>query len=77
MKKILISRRKGETQAVIFNDGEFESYFIERDNEPPKFVGSIFLAQVEKILQGMQAAFIDIGRDKNAFLQYGNKNLRE
>ncbi len=77
MKKILISRRKGETQAVILNDGEFESYFIERDNEPPKFVGSIFLAQVEKILQGMQAAFVDIGRDKNVFLQFQNKNLRE
>lgn len=77
MKKILISRRKGETQAVILNDGEFESYFIERDNEPPKFVGSIFLAQVEKILPAMQAAFVDIGRDKNAFLQFQNKNLRE
>ena len=77
MKKILISRRKGETQAVILNDGEFESYFIERDNEPPKFVGSIFLAQVEKILPGMQAAFANIGRDKNIFLQFKNKNLRE
>ena len=77
MKKILISRRKGETQAVILNDGEFESYFIERDNEPPKIVGSIFLARVENILQGMQAAFLDIRRDKNVFLQFQNKNLRE
>ena len=74
MKKILISRRKGETQAVILKDGEFESYFIERDNEPPKLVGSIFLARVEKIFP---AAFVDIGRDKNAFLQFQNKNLHE
>ena len=72
-KKILISRRKGETQTVILKDGEFESYFIERDNEPPKLVGSIFLARVEKILP---AAFVDIG-SQQAFLQYGNKNLRE
>ncbi|MBQ7705770.1 MAG: ribonuclease E/G [Selenomonadaceae bacterium] len=77
MKKILISRRKGETQAAVLKDGEFESYFVERDNEPPKFVGSIFFAQVEKILTGMQAAFVDIGREQNAFMQFQNKNLRE
>ncbi len=77
MKKILVSRRLGETQAVILNDGEFESYFIERDNEPPRFVGSIFFARIEKILPGMQAAFVDIGSDKKAFLQFQNKNLRE
>ena len=77
MKKILISRRNGETQAIILNDGEAASYFIERDNEPPRFVGSIFFARVEKILAGMQAAFVDIGREQNAFLQFQNKNLRE
>ena len=77
MKKILISRRNGETQTIILNDGEAASYFIERDNEPPRFVGSIFLARVEKILEGMQAAFVDIGREQNAFLQFQNKNLRE
>ncbi len=77
MKKILVSRRKGETQAIILKDGELESYFIERDNEPPRFVGSIFLARVENILPGMQAAFVDIGREQNAFLQYENKNLRD
>lgn len=75
MKKILVSRRKGETQALILSNGEIESYYIERDNEPPRIVGSIFKARVENILQGMQAAFVDIGRDKNAFLQYGKKNL--
>lgn len=77
MKKILISRHKGETQAIILNDGEAASYFIERDNEPPRFVGSIFFARVEKILEGMQAAFVDIGREQNAFLQFQNENLRE
>lgn len=77
MKKILISRRKGETQAIILNDGEAASYFIERDNEPPRFVGSIFFARVEKILEGMQAAFVDIDREQNAFLQFQNENLRE
>lgn len=77
MKKILLSRRNSETQALILNNGELESYFIERDNEPPRVVGSIFLGRVENILPEMQAAFIDIGRDKNAFLQFQNKNLRE
>ncbi len=77
MKKILVSRRKGETQIFILNDDEPQSYFIERDNEPPRLVGSIFKARVEKILPGMQAAFLDIGRDKNVFLQFGKKNLCE
>lgn len=78
MKKILCSRRKGGTQILILNNDEPESFYIERDNEPPRLIGSIFKARVENILLGMQAAFVDIGLDKNAFLQFGkNENLRE
>lgn len=77
MKKILLSRRKYETRILILENDEPQSYYIERDNEPPKIVGSIIKARVENILPGMQAAFVDIGKDKNAFLQYGKKDLRE
>lgn len=75
MKKILCSRRKGETQIFILENGTAQNYFIERDNEPPRLLGSIFKARVEKILPNMKAAFADIGRDKNIFLQF-QKNLR-
>lgn len=69
MKKILLSRRKGETQILILENEEPQSYYVERDNEPPKLVGSIIKARVQKLLPGMNAAFVDIGRDTSAFVQ--------
>ena len=75
MKKILISRHNGETQILILNDDAPQSFFVERDNEPPRLVGSIFKAKVGKILPGINAAFVDIGRGQDAFLPFQNKIL--
>lgn len=51
---------------------------IEAELERPRhshLVGNIYKGQVQNVLQGMQAAFVDIGKEKNAFLYIGDGKL--
>lgn len=68
MKRILISHKGGSTCAAVLVDGELETIYEARDDNP-QLVGNIYKGRVRNVLPGMQAAFVDIGRDKNVFLQ--------
>ena len=69
MKRIIISHKLGETCAVVTKDDEVKAIRISRGE--PKLIGNVYRGRVKNILPGMQAAFVDIGRDKNVFLQFG------
>ncbi|NCQ60268.1 MAG: Rne/Rng family ribonuclease [Myxococcales bacterium] len=64
---ILINVDIGETRVALLEDGVVGELHIERtrDRSP---VGNIYLGKVMRVLPGMQAAFIDIGLDRAAFL---------
>ena len=68
MKKIIVSHKGGETCAAVLIDKELVAIYSSR-NDNPQLVGNIYKGRVQSFLPGMQAAFIDIGRDKNVFLQ--------
>ena len=68
MKKILISHKSGTTCAAVLVDGELEAFYSASDGNP-QLVGNIYKGRVQNFLPGMRAAFIEIGRDKNVFLQ--------
>ena len=72
MNKIIISQKLGATCAVVIEGGEVNAIYSACDTEP-KLVGNIYKGRVENFLPGMQAAFVDIGRDKNVFLQFSAK----
>lgn len=73
MRKIIISQKLGETSAVVVDgDGEVEAIRFARDDSP-RLVGNIYKGRVKNFLPGMQAAFVDIGREKNSFLQFNAK----
>ena len=72
MKKILVHHYRHETTVAIIKDGELTNYYCERDDNP-QLVGNIYKGKIQNFLPGMQAAFVDIGRDKNAFLQLNKK----
>lgn len=72
MKKIIISHKGGETCAAILVGGEFENFYSAQDDSPC-LVGNIYKGRVQNFLPGMRAAFIDIGRDKNVFVQAKEK----
>lgn len=67
MKDILIETDSGQTRLALIEDGELSEYYIERKGQE-KLAGNIYLGRVANVLQGMQAAFVDIGLEKNAFL---------
>ena len=68
MKRILISRKDGSTCAAVLSDGVLDKIYTSRE-DTPRLVGNIYKGRVQNVLPGMKAAFVDIGRDKNVFLQ--------
>ena len=69
MKKILVSCRRGETVAAVLVDGQLEAIYSASDDNP-RLSGNIYKGRVQNFLPGMNAVFVDIGRDKNVFLQF-------
>lgn len=68
-KRIFINCEKLETRVALINDGKLEEYQIERNHDEPQ-VGAIYLAKIVNLEESLQAAFVDIGAGKNAFLHY-------
>ncbi len=67
MKSVLINEREGQTIVCVLDNGKIvERYIFKQDEE--KLSGNIYLGKVEEVVDGMQAAFVDIGLDKKAFI---------
>src|SRR5690606_19982756 len=56
-----------ETRVAILEDGDLVELMVERPDSN-RLVGDIYLGRVEAVLPGIQAAFVDIGTEKAAFL---------
>lgn len=56
-----------ETRVALMEDGDLAEIYIERVSSQ-RLVGNIYRGKVSSVLPGMQAAFVDIGYEKNAFL---------
>lgn len=66
-KEILINVGEDETRVAVLENKALVEMYIERSLNQ-RLVGNIFKGRVENVLPGMQAAFVDIGLEKNAFL---------
>ncbi len=66
-REILLSWDGGTTVAAVLEDGETVEIDLER-RQGRRLVGNIYKGRVQNVLPGMQAAFVDIGLDRNAFL---------
>ncbi|HLN60207.1 MAG TPA: Rne/Rng family ribonuclease [Symbiobacteriaceae bacterium] len=66
-KEILVTVDVDETRAAVLEDGELVELFVERPVHQ-RVVGNIYKGKVENVLPGMQAAFVDVGLDRNSFL---------
>jgi ribonuclease G len=66
-REILINATQRETRVAILEDDELVELLVDRpDNR--RMIGDIYLGKVEAVLPGIQAAFVDIGTEKAAFL---------
>lgn len=66
-KEILINITSEETKAAVLEDSELVEVYFERALDS-RLAGNIYKGRVENILPGMQAAFVNIGLERNAFL---------
>jgi ribonuclease G len=66
-REILINANPRETRVAIIEDDQLVELLVDRP-EARRMVGDIYLGRVEAILPGIQAAFVDIGTEKSAFL---------
>src|SRR5256885_17092281 len=57
-----------ETRAALIEDGIIAELHIERKGRQLSTVGNVYLGKVTRVLPGLQAAFIDIGQERAAFL---------
>ena len=66
-EEILINVTSVETRVAIVEGGAVQEIYIERKSDRTR-VGSIIKGKVVRVLPGMQAAFVDIGWEKAAFI---------
>lgn len=74
MERIIVNVMPEEIRVAVTKDDELVSFELERPQHS-HLVGNIYKGTVQNVLQGMQAAFVDIGTGKNAFMYIGDGKL--
>lgn len=67
MKQLLITQDARETRVAVLEANRLAELYVQRQ-EQSSIVGNIYKGRVENVLAGMDAAFVDIGLEKNGFL---------
>lgn len=73
-QEIAISVTREETRVAVLDNGVMTELYVDRAKQKD-FVGNIYLGRVVKVLPGMQAAFVDIGMEKAAFMHVSDLSL--
>lgn len=68
-REIIVNAEKLETRVAVVENGRVEEFLVEHPAED-RLVGSIFKGRIQNLEHDLQAAFVDIGLKKNAFLHY-------
>ena len=66
-KQIVINSTEHETRVALLEDGNIAELFMER-GDSSDIAGNIYKGRVQRVLPGMQAAFVDIGLGQAAFI---------
>lgn len=74
--EILINVTPSESRVALVESGLLQELHLERASDI-SYVGNIYLGRVERVLPGMQAAFVNIGLNRTAFLHAGDIVLRQ
>lgn len=67
LKELVVNSTPHETRVALLENGTIVEVFIEREDET-SIAGNIYKGRVQRVLPGMQAAFVDIGFDMAAFI---------
>jgi len=67
-KEMIISVNGREKKIAILDNGKVTEFYIERGEENSGIAGNIYKGRVQRVLPGMQSAFVNIGLERDAFL---------
>ena len=77
VEREMIVRQKGDrTQIAVVEDKILVEHYVNR-NSNVSYVGNVYLGKVQNVLPSMEAAFVDIGKGRNAVLYAGEVNWDE
>ena len=72
-RKMVVRQGADRVQIAVLEDGVLVEHYVNR-NSGSSMIGNVYLGRVQNVLPGMEAAFIDIGRGRNAVLYAGEVN---
>ncbi|MFI0418065.1 ribonuclease E/G [Spongiactinospora sp. 9N601] len=75
VERVMVVRRTGgRTQIAVLEDGVLVEHYVDRE-AGQSYVGNVYLGKVQNVLPSMEAAFVDIGKGRNAVLYAGEVNF--
>ncbi|GLK15158.1 Rne/Rng family ribonuclease [Streptosporangium carneum] len=75
VERVMVVRRTGgRTQIAVLEDGVLVEHYVNREASQ-SYVGNVYLGKVQNVLPSMEAAFVDIGKGRNAVLYAGEVNF--
>ncbi|MBT2455419.1 Rne/Rng family ribonuclease, partial [Streptomyces sp. ISL-86] len=75
VERVMVVRQSGErTQIGVLEDDVLVEHYVNKE-EATSYVGNVYLGKVQNVLPSMEAAFIDIGKGRNAVLYAGEVNF--
>ncbi|MFG3341983.1 Rne/Rng family ribonuclease [Glycomyces sp. NPDC048151] len=72
-RQMIVRVRNGRSQAAVLEDGILAEHYVSKSGTQG-LVGNVYLGKVQNVLPSMEAAFVDIGRGRNAVLYAGEVN---
>ena len=73
-RTMLVREQAGRTQLVVMEDGIAVEHYLSEHTAQASLIGNVYLGRVQNVLPSMEAAFIDIGKGRNAVLYAGEVN---
>ncbi|HLR44446.1 MAG TPA: Rne/Rng family ribonuclease, partial [Brevibacterium sp.] len=73
-RTMLVREQEGRTQLVVLEDGIAVEHYLSEHKAQASLIGNVYLGRVQNVLPSMEAAFIDIGKGRNAVLYAGEVN---
>jgi ribonuclease E len=75
VERTMVVRQRGDrTQIAVLEDGVLVEHYVNRTTHA-SYVGNVYLGKVQNVLPSMEAAFVDIGKGRNAVLYAGEVNF--
>ncbi|MGN8027933.1 Rne/Rng family ribonuclease [Microbacterium sp. 22242] len=69
-REMIVRSKNGRTQIAVLEDNVLVEHYVAR-NQDASLIGNVYLGRVQNVLPSMEAAFVDIGRGRNAVLYSG------